>query len=354
MHTISKKKDWKSAHDELLLIRDYEDTLSNLKDQKEGLRQKFDYDHQLEKTKIQLQQEEERKRSAQTKYFILSVLVLVFLAAVMIYRRFLITKKQKYLIEEQKVIVDKQNAEMLASINYAKLLQDAILPDPSELSTLFNDSFLIYLPKDVVAGDFYWYTQKKGQMYVAVADCTGHGVPGAMVSVVCANALNQAIETESRPGKILDHTRINVIKQFTGSQSMQDGMDIALCQFELNSMTLAFAGANNPCWILRKGEFIFLNGNKQPVGRYEYAIDFDTQTFSLESGDWVYLFTDGFVDQFGGSANKKLKSSGLKQLILSLNGVEGVRQKELIELFFNDWKGEEEQTDDLCMIGICM
>lgn len=346
-----KQGNWQSAHNELLNVRAYEDTLSNIQDQKEGIRRKLAYDHQLEKTKIQVKQNEERRRSAQTRYFILSILFLVLLAAFLIYRRYLITRKQKHLIEEQKVIVDKQNKEMLASIKYAKLLQDAILPDTEGLTSFWKDTFLFYLPKDVVAGDFYWFTQKNERNYVAVADCTGHGVPGAMVSVVCANALNLASEGEREPGKILDLTRQHVVEQFSGSQNMQDGMDIALCAVDRNTDKLFFAGANNPCWVLRDGEFIILTGSKQPVGRYDHYNQFETKELQLKPGDWVYLFTDGFPDQFGGRDGKKLKSSGLKELILSLNGIEGKGQKERIDLFFQQWKGEEEQTDDLCMIG---
>jgi serine phosphatase RsbU (regulator of sigma subunit) len=214
-------------------------------------------------------------------------------------------------------------------------------------------SFVLYKPKDIVAGDFYWLENTKEGTLFAVADCTGHGVPGAMVSVVCSHALNQSVREfgKKAPGEILDKARELVINEFSSSQQeVKDGMDIALCL--LKGKYLRFSGANNPLWIVRKTEVIELKPNKQPVGKHAQEAPFETREFNLADGDVLYLFSDGYADQFGGVKAKKFKSASLKKLLLSIHTLSMQEQRAILEESFEKWRGSLEQVDDVCIIGV--
>ncbi len=256
-------------------------------------------------------------------------------------------------VEKQKDIIEVAHKEITDSIAYAKRIQGAILPPTSIVRKYLKDSFIIYKPKDVVAGDFFWMRQHDGKTLVAAADCTGHGVPGAMVSVVCNNALNRSVREYgiTDPGKILDKTREVVIREFEKSEEeVNDGMDIAL--FVLDGMNLQYAGAHNPLWILRDGKIIQLKGDRQPIGRHRNELPFTTHSFDLQKDDLIYIFTDGFVDQFGGERGKKFKSGGLQTLLLNYSDKSIGEQRMHIDKAFEDWKGDLEQVDDVCIIGL--
>lgn len=285
--------------------------------------------------------------------------LLVVFAGV-VFQRFRIARKQNVIIAAQRLEVENQKQEILDSINYAKRIQTAILPNQSSLQNYLGDSLVIYQPKDIVAGDFYWLspidkaTPDKGVLF-AVADCTGHGVPGAMVSVVCNNGLNRSVREFgiNEPGKILDKTRELVIAEFEKSEEeVRDGMDIALCALQGN--TLRYAGAHNPLWIIRNGSNIVeeIKANKQPIGQYEYHSVFTTHEVELCPGDTFYIFSDGFADQFGGPKGKKYKSTNFKKLLVSMQQEPMKRQQELIQEAFSAWKGDLEQIDDVCVIGV--
>ena len=216
---------------------------------------------------------------------------------------------------------------------------------------------MLYKPKDVVAGDFYWLLPKArdGSTLFAAADCTGHGVPGAMVSVVCNSALNRSVKEFglSDPGEILTKTRELVIEEFEKSdEEVKDGMDIALCS--LNGNTLKFAGANNPLWVIRKGatEVEEIKAFKQAIGLVDNATPFPTHEVPLQKGDTFYVFSDGFVDQFGGDLGKKYKSPNLRRLLLSIQNNPINEQQQIIDNTFEKWKGNLEQIDDVCVIGV--
>ena len=266
-------------------------------------------------------------------------------------------QNQKKEINAQKLIIEEKNREIIDSINYAKRIQAAILPSTEYIKTYLPDSFIIYKPKDIVAGDFYWVhplpEKNKPTVLFAACDCTGHGVPGALVSVVCHNALNRSV-TEyglSDPGKILDKTREIVIEEFEKSDGeVKDGMDIALCL--LSDNTLLFSGANNPLWIIRDNEIIEIKADKQPIGKHEQATPFSTKEIKLKKNDNIYIFSDGYADQFGGEKSKKLKASNMKKLFLSIQDKSLSDQKSLIDEQFEIWKGDLEQLDDICIIGV--
>lgn len=261
---------------------------------------------------------------------------------------------QKNEIEVQKDVLQERNKEITDSINYAKRIQSAILPPIEAIKEEFPNSFVLYRPKDIVAGDFYWMEVDGSTVYLAAADCTGHGVPGAMVSVICNNGLNRSVREYGAklPGEILDRTRDLVIKEFDqGGDRVKDGMDIALCS--INGKTLHYAGANNPLWIVRKesNEIEEYKGNKQPIGSFDGLEPFQTHKIELNSGDSVYLFSDGFADQFGGDKGKKMKNANFKKLILSVQGKSMDEQLAELNSFFEEWMSDYEQLDDVCVIG---
>jgi len=289
------------------------------------------------------------------------VLLLLISAGIM-YNRFRITRKQKQIIErknqeteEQKLIIEDKQTEILASISYAKRLQEAILPPQSLINSALPESFILYKPKDIVAGDFYWLEKVKEQVLFAAADCTGHGVPGAMVSMVCSNALNRTVKEfgVTEPGAILDNVCALVVETFERSETeVNDGMDISLCSLDPETKELKWAGANNPLWIIRKGNVIELKPVKQPIGKVDKPVKYTTETIQLETNDCIYVFTDGYADQFGGGKGKKFKYSQLLELFRSNANKPMQQQKAVYEKTLSDWKGSLEQIDDILIIGV--
>jgi len=258
-------------------------------------------------------------------------------------------------IRQQKDEIEEAHTEIKDSIAYAKRIQSAILPPLKLVKEYIPNSFILYKPKDVVAGDFYWMEPVANKTLFAAADCTGHGVPGAMVSVICHNALNRTVRELklTDPGEILDKAREMIIAEFDKSdEDVRDGMDIAICSLEGN--TLKYAGANNPLWIIRKGatEIKEIKANKEPIGKYEKLTSFTTHTIQLNEGDSFYIFSDGFSDQFGGEKGKKFKGAQFKKLLLSLQDKPIDAQLKVIDDTFEDWRGDIEQVDDVCIIGV--
>jgi serine phosphatase RsbU (regulator of sigma subunit) len=268
-------------------------------------------------------------------------------------------KKRTEEINHQKEEIEAQQIEILQSITYAKRIQEAILPKDEYVRALLPDAFIFYRPKDIVAGDFYWIEKIGDEIFIAAADCTGHGVPGAMTSVVCSNALNQAILQEGilDPGKILDRVTELVVARFKhGNERVKDGMDIALCRWNKSKGELIFAGAFNPLWKYsadneKAEEF---EANKRPVGKFQSSENFVSKKVSVKKGDRFYIFSDGYSDQFGGPSGKKFKSNNLKLLLGTLKGMSPQEQHRRIETVFDNWRGNFEQLDDICVIGVCV
>jgi len=298
-------------------------------------------------------------------------MLLVIVFAAFIFRSLRITRKQKQIIEiknketeEQKMVIEERNKDILDSINYAKRLQDAILPPIGLVKQFFPESFILYKPKDIVAGDFYWMQKVASinSILIAAADCTGHGVPGAMVSVVCSNAINRIVkETAVRDtGSVLDNVRNVVLETFSqrdplGEKSdgnVQDGMDISMCAINLQTNILEWSGANNPLWYIHKNKLIEITADKQPVGKQDNAKPFTTHLVNIEKGDIIYLFTDGYADQFGGPKGKKFKYKQLQDLLLANASKTMDEQKNVLENTLSAWKGSLEQVDDILIMGI--
>lgn len=297
------------------------------------------------------------------KFALYGGLVLLIVGGAVLYNRFRIIRRQKEIIElknketeEQKIIIEEKQKEILSSISYAKRLQEAILPPMSLITENLAQSFILYKPKDIVAGDFYWIdVVSKDYILIAAADCTGHGVPGALVSVVCSNALNRTVkEFEiTDPGKILDKTRELVVETFERSETeVKDGMDISLCLLNKKRNEIEWAGANNPLWIVRNSKIIEYKPNKQAIGKVDKPLLYQTHKIKLEKDDNIYIFTDGYADQFGGPNGKKFKYHQLVDLMCTISTLPMADQQLKLEKEFQDWKGDLEQVDDVCIIGI--
>jgi len=269
--------------------------------------------------------------------------------------------EQNIILEEQVAArteeLSTKNREIVDSITYAKRIQNAILPPMDIIEKSLKGSFVLYLPKDIVAGDFYWMEKVKDKIMFAVADCTGHGVPGAMVSVVCNNALNRAIREYQlvEPAAILDKVTDIVIETFDkGDEAVKDGMDVSLCTLDLTSGALEFSGANNSLYVVSGSELNEIKGNKQPVGKYMERKPFTNHEVDVKPGDRIYLFSDGYADQFGGPKGKKFKYAPFKQLLLDNAGKPPDEQLQLIQKNFSSWMGDLEQVDDVCLFSVAM
>ena len=307
----------------------------------------------LEEKNKSLIKDEQIKADANKRMFLYSGIGVLLLLSGIAFWSFYQKKKDNEIITHQKHVVEEKNKDIMDSVNYAQRIQSAILPPKKVVKKHLEDSFILYLPKDIVAGDFYWLETINNMVLFAVADCTGHGVPGAMVSVIGNNALNRSVREHglSDPGKILDRSRAILIQEFEKSEEeVKDGMDIALCTLRGNE--LSFAGANNPLWILRNGELLETRGDSQPIGKFDHSKPFNTHEFELQKGDTIYIFSDGFADQFGGEKGKKFKKLNFKKLLLSLEGKPMDEQCKVIQETFDNWKGKIEQVDDVCVMGV--
>lgn len=266
-----------------------------------------------------------------------------------------INKEYEGIIVKQKEKLEVRNKEVTDSITYARRIQAAILPSQELFKQHLPDSFILYKPKDIVAGDFYWMENVNDEVLFAAADCTGHGVPGAMVSVICYNALNRSVRENNLtdPAKILDSATTIITSEFEKSkEDVNDGMDISLCTLNSRTKQLRWAGANNPLWLVRNGELLETKADKQPVGKHSVTKPFAVHSIQLQPNDLLCIFTDGYYDQFGGEKGKKFKASRLKELIQKIHRKPLNEQRDELERTFDAWKGQLEQVDDVCIIGV--
>lgn len=310
------------------------------------------------------------RNKQQDRFIILLVIgaVLLVITAFLLLRRFLDKKKANEIlenrnltIEAQKFQIEVKNKEITDSIRYAQRLQDAVLPDERRLLQLFPDAFLLFMPKDIVSGDFFWCAEKNGYAIVAVADCTGHGVPGALLSMIGNNLLHREVYERglTDPGEILHglNSGLQQLLQHSHADAeageIRDGMDIALLVIHRATRRLVFAGANRPLFILRNGEIMELHPSRKAIGS-STADDyqFETSTVELQQNDLLVAFTDGFADQFGGPKGKKMMLRLLKDQLLLHAGKTTAAQKEQLAAFFRSWKGDLDQVDDVLLAGI--
>jgi len=245
----------------------------------------------------------------------------------------------------------------LASLRYAGIIQQALMPDPSWLKGLFRDYFVLFLPRDIVSGDFYYVFSKRQYLCIAAGDCTGHGVPGALLSILGISFLNEILQSKIEPkaNRILNLMREKVMKALhqTGEKSgTLDSIDIGLCIFESSSGTLQFSGANRPLIMVRNGELTEYKPDKMTIGLAPLTEHpFTNQVINVKPGDSFYMFSDGYSDQFGELTDKKFKHKHLKRVIESVAGYQMKRQKEVLESTFLEWKGSSQQIDDVLIFG---
>lgn len=308
----------------------------------------------------------ENKNKKQVIYFAFGGCALLLGLVFFIFRGYrnkqkanLLLAEKNSIISHQKEIVEEQHQEITDSIKYAQRIQGAILPPRNLWQKMLPNSFVLYMPKDVLSGDFYWIEETKDYIYVAAADCTGHGVPGALISIVNYNLLNKAILEQNlvTPSEILDavNTWLTVsLHQTYRESAVRDGMDVSLIAIHKHSNEILFAGANNPIYIVTKGELKQIKGDKFPVGAFveDQIQKFTTKSIKVNKGDCIYLFSDGFADQFGGDNGKKYKYAPFQQKLISIADMDLSQQRLIMKEDFMKWKGLHEQVDDVLLVGI--
>jgi serine phosphatase RsbU (regulator of sigma subunit) len=369
----------KQPERELFFYKEYisaRDSIDNKENSKKLIQSELNYEYEQKQQAEKLIDEKKdalNAEKAQHEKVIRNVylggFVLVLLLTILILRNFMRVRKankiiteQNVVVEQQKTIVEQKNRDITDSINYAKRIQQAMLPTIQVWNNFFKQSFIYYKPKDIVSGDFYWCMPVGKDVIVAVADCTGHGVPGAFMSMLGVSSLNKIVGEKGikEPGIILNMLRDEIIKSLNPEGKMEevkDGMDMTLCYISKETGILEYAAANNPLLIMRKeGEtykVIESEVDKMPVGKYlEEGRLFASNKTEIKKGDRIYMFTDGYADQFGGEKGKKFKYRQLVDLLSTNQSKNMAEQKELLDKSMEAWKGKLEQVDDILIAGI--
>ncbi|MES2591136.1 MAG: tetratricopeptide repeat protein [Bacteroidota bacterium] len=347
------------------------DALFNEENKKQLVQKEMNYEFEK---KEQAAKAEQSKKDAvllaekNKQQFILilvsSLLILVFLFAGFVARSLRMTRKQKRIIEEknketeiQKGVIEKKNKDITDSIRYAKRIQDALLREEEHVSMHLPEHFILFIPKDIVSGDFYWGAEKQDHWYFAVGDCTGHGVPGAIMCMLGISFLNDIVSPEGllSPAEILNRLRDKMVKELRQNGEdggNQDGMDISLVRLNLKTNEVQWAGANNALNLIRDGVFDEIKADKQPVGFQPGSRLFTNHEMQLKKGDSIYIFSDGYADQFGGEKGKKYTYRKLENSLAIYNHKAMKDQKGLLRKRFLEWKGPLEQVDDVCVFGV--
>jgi len=345
----------KKALEYLRLHKSIEDSLFNANNTRSITEMETRFQTKEKETEIVLQQLEiDQRRNANYLLGLGLSLALVMAGFVgLAYRQ---KKRSNFLLAEKNVIIEEKNRDITDSIEYARTIQESMLPSITAIQSAFLDSFVMFRPKDIVSGDFYWFQKHTKGNYIAAVDCIGHGVPGAMVSMLGNDLLHQAINKGScvTPGEVLTHLNKAVIANFNkeGKRTLHNGMDIALCRFS-PSGGLEFAGAKNPLFLIREGELLQYKADRVSIGGStpeDHA--FMTHKIELKKGDACYLFSDGFSDQFGGPKGKKFNIRNFKQVLMDNQDKTMAEQQTVLEKSLEEWKGDIEQIDDVCIIGI--
>lgn len=360
-----KQKNWQEALEMRNLEIQMKDSLASEGAIKATAQQQAKYEYEKAKAITDIEQakkdaitKEEKNKQKIIIYATAAGLGVVLLFLFLLFKRFKVTQKQKNIIQKQKHLVDEKQKEILDSIHYAKRIQMAMLTSEEYISQHFKaEYFIFFQPKDVVSGDFYWATSQHNKFYIATSDCTGHGVPGAFMSLLNISFLNEnVIERKiDKPSDILNEQRKEIIKSLNpkGNENSKDGMDCVLTAFDLQNNKVEFAAANNPVWLVRNNKLVEYKPDKMPVGKYEEgAKEFTSQSIDLQKGDIIYTFTDGYADQFGGDKGKKFKYKQLKEVLLANAHHSMLDQKEILSKIINKWKGSNEQVDDILVIGV--
>ena len=341
------------------------DSLFNQEKSKQIAEMEAKYENVEKQKQLEIQQLELDKNQAEIKqhqileYGLVGGVFGLLIVGITILFRYREKNKANILLQSKNQEIRTKNQEIVESIHYAKRLQSAILPAKKLVNGHLEESFIIYQPKDIVSGDFYWVNPlSESKVLFAAVDCTGHGVPGAFVSIVGYNLLNKMVDDLkiSLPSEIL----INLNKYMAdalsheGETNVKDGMDISLCLLDKENLKLEFSGANNPLYIIRKGELIEIKGDKLAIGSYYFREErfFNNHIIDLQKNDMIYSFTDGYADQFGGPKGKKFMYKQFKKLLIDMAEKPLSEQKPILINNFEQWRGDLEQVDDICIIGV--
>jgi len=323
----------------------------------------------VHKAEIQKKNAALKRKNLQRNYFIL-VLVLLGMLSIIMIRAYTQKRKANILLSQQnekiqfqKREIEQKSGEITKSIQYARRIQQAILPPGDYIQEIIPERFILYKPKDIVSGDFYWVSKSESKIILVAADCTGHGVPGAMMSMLGVSFLNEIMTKNIEKDRkftlnaagFLNELREYIIEslhQHKDTDDINEGMDIALCVIDQEKKRMNFSGANNSILISRKGNLMEFKGDKMPISLYPNMKPFHNHEIDIENDDLVYLYTDGFSDQFGGPDGKRLLRKRFKELIGSISAEPMKTQKEILEKEFEEWKKDEDQVDDVLAMGI--
>lgn len=348
---------YKEAYDLFQQYKIINDTIANKEIIGELNTIKTKYDTEKKQKEIELLKVNANKDKI-VKFSLMGGALLLLVLAFLMFNRYRLKEKTNKLLEEQNAIISEKNKDISDSINYAKKIQEAIFPSNTEITKVFPEHFILSLPKDVVSGDFYWFTQSANLKIFVVADCTGHGVPGAFMSMIGNTLLNQIVIERKilRPDLILNELRNEIIKSLKQSEESKsrDGMDLSLICLNSDTNVLQVACANNPVWIIKEDRTLLeIKPDKQPIGYVSSSpMDFSLNTIQLQKGDTIYQFSDGYADQFGGEKGKKFKYNQLKELLLNMKSSDMTQQLEILNSSFEKWKGSLVQIDDVLVTGI--
>lgn len=375
----STQGNFKGAYENHKLYILYRDSLDNEQTRKKTVQSQMTYDFEKKELATKAEQDkkdavtaEESRRQRLFLCFVTVIAMAVAAIAAIVFRSLRITKKQKQIIEiqkekvevqneeitKQKQIVEEKNHEISSSISYAKRIQRSFLTSPSIIKRHLPDHFILFKPRDVVSGDFYWMHQQGDYSYFCVADCTGHGIPGAFMSLIGMGVLNEIVYSKNiiDTNDILNELRrivILAVNPEDATEEGKDGMDLVYLRFHLPTKELQYSAANNSFYICRKGELLECKPDKMPVGKFgEHEKPFKQHTVTLETDDIIYAITDGYADQFGGPKGKKFKYKQFEELLLSNSLKEMEIQKQNLNTAFENWKGDLEQVDDITVVGI--
>ena len=355
---LANMGDFKNGFNYLLINKSLGDSLRNADHTKEITALEMNYEFEK---KEKLKEEEHQRQVAKQNmviYSAIAVIIVVLVIAVFIFRSYREKRKNNERLQHAYDIIEEKNTDILGSIRYAKRIQEAVLPPEKMVNEILPDSFILYKPKDMVSGDFYWTEKLENGYAFAVVDCTGHGVPGAFMSIIGHNAFHRVVHEFNldTPGSMLD--KLSELVQETlrqeGDINIRDGMDIALCIIRENNgrKTLEFAGANNPLYLLSNNTISEIKANKQHIGASESKVAFTTSVVELKGNEIIYIFTDGYADQFGGAKGKKFMYKPFKELLISIAHLPMAEQKNILEQKIEEWKGNFEQIDDICVMGV--
>ncbi len=319
---------------------------------------RYDVDEKEEENE-QLRQEAEIKAVEDESFrrMIWGTVILLVVGAGALIITVAVKQRSNKMLAAKNALIEYQKKEITDSINYAQRIQQAILPDDRDFQNIFPDSFVLYNPKAIVSGDFWWMTSSDEYTFVAIADCTGHGVPGAFMSMLGVEMLNEISRSTSDPGEMLSKLNIGIKRALrqsaSGESQSNDGMDIGLCRYNKNKSEVIFAGANRPLWIWSGNSLVEFQPTKSAIGGLtpddqKYA----SNAIALSKNDVLYMFTDGFADQFGGDKGKKLKTSGLRAMVQEYSSLTMAAQQEQFSSRFHQWRGPLEQVDDVLISGI--